>query len=87
LFVFFGAKIFSNKEKRQTMSTLQAVLSISSIIVGLFISLSTLTLHQHNIPDVIITYSMTLTIALIINHFNFTSKLENLFDKIKWNIK
>lgn len=52
------------------------------ITIGVLISLSTLMLHQHNIPDVIVTYSMTGMFLLIDKQFLLSTKLETISNKI-----
>jgi membrane-associated phospholipid phosphatase len=46
------------------------------LVFGIMISLSTLMLHQHNLADIIITYSFTFLFAYLIKKYDLVSKLK-----------
>jgi hypothetical protein len=53
-----------------------------SITLGVVLSISTLTLHQHNIFDVIMTYSMTLFFMWLTSKYELDNKLSKISLKI-----
>jgi hypothetical protein len=51
-------------------------------VIGALISVSTFMLHQHNVTDAVITYSMTFAFICIINLYKLSDKFELCIDKI-----
>jgi hypothetical protein len=52
------------------------------VIIGALISISTFMLHQHNVADAVITYSMTFAFICIINLYKLDYKFELCINKI-----
>jgi hypothetical protein len=52
------------------------------IAIGALISISTFMLHQHNVLDAIITYSMTFIFICIVNLYKLADRFELFINKI-----
>jgi len=52
------------------------------ILAGLFITFSTLTLHQHNLADVVITYTMVGLILIWEKSSKLVWKFENFYNRL-----
>jgi len=72
LLVYFGLEKINIKNTK-------IILKVIMVIIGILISISTLTLHQHNVLDVILTYCLTGIFMYIISKYNLISKFGKLF--------
>ncbi|GHU49773.1 hypothetical protein FACS189459_2240 [Bacilli bacterium] len=52
------------------------------IIIGGLITISTLMLHQHNIADVLLTYTLGIIFFIVDMYFGLFIKIENFLNKL-----
>jgi len=71
LFIFFGLQ-----------KKVKAYYRYPMILLGLLITFSTLTLHQHNLADVLITYTMVGLILIWERCSKLALRFENWYDKL-----